>query len=326
MSDVAKHPPIDIELYETVWPALVRAGLGIGMIPDQIPQMRAAYIARLPSAEALRRGGDVEVDERVIPGSHGAPDLPALILMPAGRSGPLPCIYYTANGGKIIRSTRVALSALEPDWVADLGVVMVSVAPRVGPEDPHPAQVDDAYAGLTWTVEHAAELGIDERRVLIMGKSGGGGIAAATALFARDRGGPALAHQILIYPMLDDREITVSSKFEGLNWDRVTNRTGWGAILGDRCGGPDVSPYAAPARAVDLRGLPPTYLEVGSSEIFRDEILDYGMRLARAGVPTELHSWAGGFHGFPNSAPDAEISRAALAARTSYLRRALRSI
>ena len=141
---------------------------------------------------------------------------------------------------------------------------------------------------------------------------------------ARDRGGPALTHQILIYPMLDDREITVSSKFEGVIWDRTSNRTGWTAMLGEACGGPDVSPYAAPARATDLSGLPPAYLETGSSEVFRDETIDYAARLAQAGVPMELHSWVGGYHGFELTAPDAEISRACLAARTSYLRRALR--
>jgi acetyl esterase/lipase len=326
MIDGPMHPPIDIELQETVWPAIIAAGAGIGMTPDQIPRARAAYVARMPPIEALRRGGDVEVEERTIPGPEGAPDLPALILRPGGpRNGPLPCIYYTANGGKIIRSTRVALTALEPDWVAALGVVLVSVAPRVGPEDPHPAQVEDAYAGLTWTAGHAAELGIDAGRIMIMGKSGGGGIAAATALFARDRGGPALTHQMLIYPMIDDREVTVSSKFEGVNWDRVSNRTGWGAILGESAGGPDVSPYAAPARAVDLSGLPPAYLETGSAEVFRDEILEYAARLGHAGVPTEVHSWAGGFHAFQSAAPDAALSRAALAARTSYLQRALRT-
>src|SRR5271169_1997004 len=112
MTDTAQHPPLDVELAETVWPAIVNAGLGIGMTHDQIPHMRQAYVARLPTTDALRREGSVDIEERFIPGPHGAPDLPALILRPLGSSGPLPCIYYTANGGKIIRSTRVALSAL----------------------------------------------------------------------------------------------------------------------------------------------------------------------------------------------------------------------
>ena len=324
MTAVEPHPPIDPEV-AAAWPALVEAGLTwTNVTADEIPRLRAAFFEQLPTDEFLRRGGAITLEERTIPGPAGAPELPALILRPAGRTGPLPCLYYTANGGKILRHTRLAITDLDLDWIIDLGVMLVSVAPRVGPQDPHPAQVEDAYAGLVWTADHAAELDIDPERILIMGKSGGGGIAAATALMARDRGGPPIAHQILIYPMIDDREITVSSKFENVLWDRATNRTGWEAILGDDCGGPDVSPYAAPARATDLSGLPPAYLETGSCEVFRDEIIDYAARLAQAGVLIDLHSWAGGTHGFELFAPDAEISRAALTTRTSYLRRALR--
>jgi acetyl esterase/lipase len=324
MSDAELHPPIDAELQETVWPAVVEAGIGFNMTLDKIPEMRELSTAYMATDEVLRRRGTVELQERYIPGPPGLPELPALILRPAGRTGPLPCLYYTANGGKIIQSPRIALTDVEADWVVDLGLVLVSVSPPVGPEDPHPALIEGAYAGLVWTAEHAEELGIEPDHILVYGKSGGGGLAAATALMARDRGGPALAHQVLIYPMLDDREVTVSSKFEGVIWDRTSNQTGWTAMLGEACGGPDVSPYAAPARATDLSGLPPAYLETGSSEVFRDEIIDYAARLAQAGVPMELHSWAGGFHGFELSGPDAEISRACLAARTSYLRRALR--
>lgn len=190
--------------------------------------------------------------------------------------------HYTANGGKIIQSAGMALGDIEKQWVAELGIVLVGISPRVGPEHPHPAQVEDAYAGLVWVTEHADELGIDRDNVMVYGKSGGGGIAAATALMARDRGGPALTHQILIYPMIDDREVTVSSGSENATWPRASNRVGWGAILGDARGGPDVSPYAAPARATDLEGLPPTYMEVGGSEVFRDEDIDYATRLGYA--------------------------------------------
>jgi acetyl esterase/lipase len=326
MSDTELHPPIDAELFETVWPSVVEAGRGFtfGLTLDRIPALREFSETGFLTDTALRRRGTVELEERVIPGPPGAPDLPALILRPATRTGPLPCIYFVANGGKIVRSPRASLTYTEPDWVIDLGVVIVSVPPRVAPEDPHPAQVDDAYAGLVWTAEHAEELGIDPDQILLMGKSGGGGVAAATALLARDRGGPAISHQILVYPMLDDREVTVSSKFEGVMWDRATNKTAWSAMLGDSAGGPDVSPYAAPARATDLSGLPPAYFETGSSEVFRDEIIGYAARLAEAGVPVDLHCWAGGYHGFELTAPDAVITRAALDARLSYVRRALR--
>ncbi|GAA3127754.1 hypothetical protein GCM10020255_014070 [Rhodococcus baikonurensis] len=126
-------------------------------------------------------------------------------------------------------------------------------------------------------------------------------------------------------PMLDDRMITHSSQMlegEGV-WDRISNRTGWTALLGESVGGPDVSPYAAPARAQDLSGLPATYLEVGSVEVFRDEVIDYGTRLSQSGVPVEMHVWSGGFHGFDGLVPQAALSRSANQTRMAYLRRIL---
>jgi acetyl esterase/lipase len=207
----------------------------------------------------------------------------------------------------------------------ELGAVVVSVEYRLAPEHPHPAPVEDCYAGLVWTAEHADELGIDPQRLLIYGGSAGGGLSAGTALLARDRGGPPLSHQILLCPMLDDRGITQSSQEldgEGV-WDRNANLTGWTALLGADRGGPDVSPYAAPARATDLSGLPPTYLDVGTVETFRDETIEYAARLARAGVSVELHVWAGAFHGFEGFAPQAAVSQDSRAARRGYLRRAL---
>jgi acetyl esterase/lipase len=273
------HPPIDPEV-AAVWPELVEAGLTFTNLTfEELPQLRETFLSMLPTNEDLQRGGAIEMEERAIPGPAGAPELDALILRPAGHTESLPCIYYTANGGKILRSNRLGITDVELDWIVDLGIMMVVIAGRVGPEDPHPALIEDAYAGLAWTAEHAEELGFDPSRLLLYGKSGGGGLAASTALMARDQGGPSLAHQILIYPMIDDREITLSSKFEGVLWDHTTNRVGWTAILGDDCGGPDVSPYAAAARATDLSGLPPAYLDTGSSEVFRDEILDYAVRL-----------------------------------------------
>ena len=324
MTDATPHPPIDPELVETVWPTIVESFPPL--TPEGIPALREMTAAYSPLITGdPTRGGTIDVDERMIEVSPGGPALPAVILRPAGRTDPLPCLYYTANGGKVVQHRALALGDTEQDWVVDMGIALVSISPRVGPEDPHPAQVDDAYAGLVWVAEHADELGIDRDNIMVFGKSGGGGVAASTALMARDRGGPALSHQILIYPMIDDREVTFSSGFENPTWPRASNRVGWTAILGDARGGPDVSPYAAAARATDLRGLPPAYIEVGGSEVFRDEDVDYAVRLAQAGVPTELHVWVGGFHGYENFAPDSEIGRATLAARASYVRRALRT-
>jgi acetyl esterase/lipase len=204
-------------------------------------------------------------------------------------------------------------------------MAVVSVEYRLAPETPHPGPVEDCYAGLAWTAAHAAELGIDPDRIIVGGASAGGGLSAAVALLARDRGGPALAGQLLMCPMLDDRNDTLSSlQMTGLGiWDHAANDLGWTALLGDAKGGPDVSPYAAPARATDLSGLPPAYIDVGSAETFRDEDVAYATRIWQAGGIAELHVWPGGFHGFTVMVPDAAISRAAVAAPGAWLRRLL---
>jgi acetyl esterase/lipase len=206
-----------------------------------------------------------------------------------------------------------------------LGAAVVSVEYRLAPETPHPGPVEDCYAGLAWTAGHAGELGIDPARVIVGGASAGVGLAAAVALLARDRGGPALLGQMLLCPMLDDRNETPSSyQMAGIGiWDREANEVGWTALLGAARGGPDVSPYAAPARATDLSGLPPAFIEVGSAETFRDEDVAYATGIWQAGGQAELHVWPGGFHGFTGMVPDAAISKAATAAQQGWLRRIL---
>ncbi|MFE4825053.1 alpha/beta hydrolase fold domain-containing protein [Streptomyces sp. NPDC056704] len=179
-----------------------------------------------------------------------------------------------------------------------------------------------------WTADHAAELGIDTDRLIIFGASAGGGLAAGTALLARDRHYPVLSHQVLQCPMLDDRMTTHSSQMldgEG-PWDRNNNLFGWPALLGERRGGPDVSPYTAPVRAPDLTGLPRTYIDTGSVEIFRDEALDYASRLSATGVNVDLHMWGGSSDGFDGFVPHAAVSRASEATRDEFTRRALERV
>ena len=189
MAEARQHPPIDPELVETIWPTIVESFPPLTL--DAVPGMRE-MIAAAPelSGGDLTHGGRIEAQSRMIKVTPAGPELPAIILRPAGRAETLPCLYYTANGGKIIQSPGMALGDVEKQWVVDLGLVLVSISPRVGPEDPHPAQVEDAYAGLVWVSEHADELGIDPDKIMVYGKSGGGGVAAATALMARDRAGP----------------------------------------------------------------------------------------------------------------------------------------
>ena len=255
------RPPFDPELAGAL--SALAGQLPSSITEDLIPTLRAGTSAFAPTDEQLRREGAVETEERTIPGPQGAPDLSILICRPAGVTAAGPGVYHTHGGGMIMGDNRTGIDALL-DWVGQHRLVIVSVEYRLAPEDPHPAPVEDCYAGLVWTAAHAAELGIDPGRLLIAGASAGGGLAAAVALMARDRGGPALIGQMLLCPMLDDRNETPSSHElagEGI-WDRTSNLTGWDALLGPARGGPDVSPYAAPARATDLSGLPPAFVDV----------------------------------------------------------------
>ncbi|MBA9001924.1 alpha/beta hydrolase [Thermomonospora cellulosilytica] len=321
-TDRMPPPPFDPELDAAL--EALREFISPSMTLDMISAIRTGRAALRPSDDDLRRGGAVEFTERAVPGPEGAPDVSLLVCRPAGTTGLLPAVYFMHGGGMILGDNRSGIEMVL-DWVQELGVVAVSVEYRLAPEHPHPAPVEDCYAGLVWTAEHAAELGIDPERIIVAGVSAGGGLAAAVALMARDRGGPELAGQMLVCPMLDDRNETPSShQMAGLGvWDRTSNETGWSALLGDARGGPDVSPYAAPARAEDLSGLPPAFIDVGSAETFRDEDVAYATRIWQAGGRAELHVWPGGFHGFDQFAPHAALSQEARAARVRWLRRML---
>jgi acetyl esterase/lipase len=318
---VGPPPPFDPEI------AAALAVFGDQMPPslttDMIALLRQPNPALpAPTDDDLRRDGAFTVEERLVPGPEGAPEVSLLIIRPTGASGPLPGVVHLHGGGMIIGDNRTGVLEML-DWAQELPMVVVSVEYRLAPETPHPGPVEDCYAGLVWTVEHADELGIDPERVIVAGASAGGGLSAGVALMARDRGGPVLAGQVLIYPMLDDRNDTPSAvQMAGLGvWDRTSNDTGWTALLGEARGGPDVSPYAAPARAADLSGLPPTFIDVATAETFRDEDVAYAGRIWQAGGQAELHVWPGGCHGFDVFAPQAGISQEARAARVRWLRR-----
>jgi acetyl esterase/lipase len=320
------HPPVPFD------PELAAALSALG---DQIsPSITPAAIALAreadapmmppPTDEELSRGGTYTVAERTVPGPADAPDISLLICTPVGVDGARPAIYHTHGGGMVFGDNRAgALEMVET--ASRYGAVVVSVEYRLAPETPHPGPVEDVYAGLVWTAKNAAELGIDPDRIVIAGGSAGGGLTAALGLLARDRGGPAVFGQMLLCPMLDDRNNTVSSlQMAGRGvWDHTANETGWGALLGDAAGGPDVSPYAAPARATDLSGLPPTFIDVGSAETFRDEDVAYATAIWQAGGRAELHVWPGGYHGFDMFAPAAAVSQDAKAARLRWLDRLL---
>ena len=321
-------PPFDPELAAALEQLTARmpSGFSSGLTPETVPAMREASRAFQAhySAEVTSRSPAFEIEDRAVPGPEGAPDLSLLICRPRTARGPLPAVYYMHGGGMVMGSNREGVAEVL-DWAEELGLALVSVEYRLAPEHPHPAPVEDCYAGLRWTADNAKELGIDPERILVAGTSAGGGLAAAVALLACDREGPALIGQLLECPMLDDRDDTYSShQLASLGlWDRAANETGWSALLGSGKGGPDVSPYAAPARADDLSGLPPTFIDVGSAEIFRDEAVRYAALIWEAGGQAELHVWPGGFHGFERLAPQAALSQDARAARLLWLRRLL---
>jgi acetyl esterase/lipase len=322
------HPPVPFDSELAAVLSVIGEQLPSAITPEMIPLMRQAGVdagaLASVSDEELSRGGAFTITERNVPGGPGDPDISLLICSPTGVQGARPAIYHTHGGGMVIGDNRTGLpEVLE---VAErYGAAVVSVEYRLAPETPHPGPIDDVYAGLVWTAKNAADLGIDPDRIVIAGASAGGGLTAALALMARDRGGPAVFAQMLLCPMLDDRNNTVSTA-QGAGrgvWDRTANATGWGALLGDAAGGPDVSPYAAPARATDLSGLPPAFVDVGSAETFRDEDVAYATAIWQAGGQAELHVWPGGFHGFDLLAPTAAVSQDAKAARLRWLDRVL---
>jgi acetyl esterase/lipase len=206
-------------------------------------------------------------------------------------------------------------------YVSASGVPMLSVEYRRAPEHPHPTPVGDAFVALGWLHAHAADLGVDPDRIGVMGDSAGGGMAAALTILARERGGPRIARQILIMPMLDDRTKTPDPHIAPVAlWSYDDSLTAWPALLGDAAGGPDVPATAAPARLEDATDLPPAYIEVGQIDVFRDEDLCYAITLSRAGVPVEFHLHPGVPHEFDSIAFNSDVARRAIADRIRVLR------
>lgn len=309
------RPQLDTELSAR----LAGIPLGTTIDADILAQMRQY---KTP-VETLLEGRLVERQEVQISTIDGYA-LPLSIFRPAGAIAQnAPCIYWV-HGGGMVMGDRFANLDIALDWLERFGATVVTVDYRLAPEASGATLVEDCYAGLAWVAANAPELGVAPSRIVVAGASAGGGLIAGMTLMARDQGGPAVAAQILICPMLDHRNDTLSShQYSGEPgiWTREKNAFGWQSVLGTD--GVEVSPYISAALAPDLSGLPTTYIDAGTAEVFRDEDTTYASRIWAAGGQAELHIWAGGFHGFDAMFPDAALSTAARRARTSWLARVL---
>jgi acetyl esterase/lipase len=259
-------------------------------------EILAGITFEIPGIETL------EIDDRMVPGADGDPDVPVRVYRPtAATASPatlVPGILMIHGGGFVIGSVEAEHAGAALTAVGT-GAVVVSVDYRLAPEHPFPAGLHDCYAALGYLHAEADALGVDPARVALSGVSAGGGLAAATALFARDHGGPPVCFQMLQIPELDDRLQTGSMQtfVDSPMWNRPLAVQSWQAYLGPLYGTAGVPAYAAPARADDLSGLPPAYVSTAENDPLRDEGITYAQRLLQAGVSVELHQFPGTFHG-----------------------------
>jgi acetyl esterase/lipase len=285
---------------------------------ERMITMREQMAASLPEIP------DVKARDVVVPGFEG-PDVTVRVYEPDNHT--TTAILYWIHGGGMVAGRYDLDEFQSKSFASKFGCVVVSVEYRLAPEDPYPAPLHDCYAGLLWTHREASGLGGAADRIVVAGASAGGGLAAGTALLARDRGEVSVAAQMLIFPMIDDRDATASNQeivFPKC-WNRPSNVFGWKSYLGDLHGTDDVPLYAAPARATveDLRGLPHAYIDVGELDAFRDEDIEYAQKLLAAGVACELLVTPGAFHASEGYNPQAPSSRRITRSRMDWLSRAL---
>jgi acetyl esterase/lipase len=297
------------------------AALAVGMSPPPVGDIATRRMT-MEAGQAFMESKrvmptDVKVAEFTARARDGATI--ALRWYAKDDSAPGSAAVYLHGGGMILSNISL-YDGTVARYVSASGVPMLSVEYRYAPEHPGLTPVEDSYVALQWLADHSAECGVDPGRIAVMGDSAGGGIAAGLALLARDRSGPSIAQQILVYPMLDDRTTVPDPElvpFAG--WTYEDNLTGWRALLGEALDDPDVSPYAAPARTADAADLPPIYIEVGELDIFRNECIEFARRTTLAGVSSEIHVHPGVPYGWDVVAPEADVTKRAMADRLRRL-------
>lgn len=309
---------VDPELRDALaqWPQ-------VPLTAETLTQRRAEALEQLRSMPRPDLP-DIETGEIRVESAFGGKPIRVLTYRPVVSSKPLPVIIHIHGGGFVMGSPEMK-DVENRHFASELKCAIYSVNYRLAPEAPHPAALEDIYSVLVWLHANAGALGLDSARIGIKGESGGGGLAAGVALYARDRQGPRFAFQHLIYPMIDDRSAVRKDLYPHVGefvWTQANNYFGWRSLLGSEPGAAGVSPYAAAARAEDVSGLPPTFISVGGLDLFLEENLTYADRLGRAGVPVEFHLYPRAFHGFYR-APNARVTRQAEHDTREALRRFL---
>ncbi|MCB9763816.1 MAG: alpha/beta hydrolase [Alphaproteobacteria bacterium] len=295
------------------------------MPPDLVAPLRSAPPLRLSrwGLPFIRAISALALRQRILPGVsvRNAREGAARVRVYTPAAPPVGGLLWIHGGGLVIG---------RPEWTdarcarlaRDLRVVVAAARYRLAPQNPFPAGLDDVQSAWGWLLQHAEGLGIAPERLAVGGESAGGGLAAALAQRLRDQGRPQPAAQLLIYPMLDDRTAARADIPPEAHevWNNANNHFGWSSYLGAEPGGDAAPPYAVPARTADLSGLPPAWIGVGTRDLFLEEDRAYAHRLREAGVEVVLHEVPGAWHGFPAVAPEAETTRAFIAAQVAYLR------
>ena len=311
------------------------------------PQLRAPFLLRTPSVDAaslaqmrasMIKGispalAEPKVVSRAVPGSKGAPDVRILVINAHPESvslatAPRPALLYL-HGGGYVAGTAAGELVMAQKIALDHDCVIVSVDYRLAPEVRFPGSLEDNYAALKWLHGNANDLGVDSGRIALMGTSAGGGHAAMLAIAARDRGEVPVLFQLLLSPMLDDRTGStrkVPPHIGTFMWTAASNRFGWSSLLGMAAGSKDVPYGAVPSRLTDLSRLPPTYIGVGSIDLFVDENIDYAQRLLDAGVLVELNVVPGAYHIFFAAMPNADVSKRFCSSFNQALARAFQAL